>query len=135
MDFFELLAFLLLLATGALWYSSLNVRELAVSEAKAVCAAEGMLLLDDTVAILRLGFARDGNGVLQLRRVYSFEYSDTGNDRSSGSIIMLGNQVLVIHLNPPPRNPALPGLAGAKSPTGESLPSRWEGRLTGPYLN
>ena len=110
MDFFELLAFLLLLATGALWYSSLNVRELAVSEAKAVCAAEGMLLLDDTVAILRLGFARDGNGGLQLRRVYSFEYSDTGNDRSSGSIVMLGNQVLVIHLNPPPRKPALPDM-------------------------
>ena len=57
MDFFELLAFLLLLATGALWYSSLNVRELAVSEARAVCAAEGLLLLDDTVSIARIGLA------------------------------------------------------------------------------
>ena len=102
MDFFELLAFLLLLATGALWYSSLNVRELAVSEARAVCAAEGLLLLDDTVSIARIGLARDGDGVVQLRRVYEFEYSDTGNDRRSGSMLILGGRVLVIHLTPQP---------------------------------
>ena len=110
MDLFELLALLLVVAAGALWYSSLNVRELAVSEAKAVCAADGMLLLDDTVAIVRLGFARDGNGVMQLRRVYGFEYSDTGNDRCSGSIVMQGNQVQVIQLARQPRQPALPEL-------------------------
>ncbi len=103
MDFIELLALLLLIATGALWYSSLNVRERAVSEARAVCAAEDLLLLDDTVSITRIGLARDSDGVLQLRRVYGFEYSDTGNDRSAGSVVMLGSQVQVIHLAQPLR--------------------------------
>ena len=107
MDFLELLALLLLIATGALWYSSLNVRECAVSEARAVCAAEGLWLLDDTVSITRIGLARDGDGVLQLRRIYGFEYSDTGNDRHSGSMVMLGGRVLVIHLSPPAAKPGV----------------------------
>ena len=107
MDFIELLALLLLIATGALWYSSLNVRERAVSEARAVCAAEDLLLLDDTVSITRIGLARDSDGVLQLRRVYGFEYSDTGNDRRSGSMVMLGGRVLVIHLGQPAAKPGL----------------------------
>ena len=61
--------------------------------------AEGLQLLDETVAIHRLSLRRDGNGVLRLSRIYDFEYSDTGNDRTSGSIVLLGKRVLVINLN------------------------------------
>ncbi len=65
---------------------------------RAACRAEELLLLDDTVAIGRLRFARDGEGVLRIQRVYGFEYSDTGNDRHSGSVVMLGSRVLVINI-------------------------------------
>lgn len=107
MDSFEIFVLLFLAAIGWLWYDSLNVREMAVSATKAACVSEDLLLLDDTVAIQRISLGRDGNGVLRLRRIYNFEYSDTGNDRSSGSIVLLGNRVLVINLSRPSHKPAL----------------------------
>jgi hypothetical protein len=69
-----------------------------VAAAKAACRAEDLLLLDDTVAIARLRLARDGEGVLRIQRVYGFEYSDTGNDRHSGSVVMLGSRIVVINI-------------------------------------
>ncbi len=99
MDAFDFLGLMLLAAIGWLWYESLSVREAAVRASKAACRSENLLLLDDTVAIMRIALGRDSDGVLRLRRVYAFEYSGTGNDRSSGSIVFLGNRVLVINLN------------------------------------
>ncbi len=98
MDFLDLLGLLLLAATAWLWLDSLKAREAAMAAAKAACRSEDLLLLDDTVAIARLRFARDGEGVLRIQRVYGFEYSDTGNDRHSGSVVMLGSRVVVINI-------------------------------------
>ncbi len=101
MDLLDLLGLLLLAATAWLWLDSIRVREMAVLAAKAACNAERLLLLDDTVAIQRVGLARDGAGTMRLKRIYAFEYSDTGNDRMSGNIAMLGARVLAITLNWP----------------------------------
>jgi hypothetical protein len=98
MDLLELLGLLLLVGTAWLWLDSLKAREAAVASAKAACRSEDLLLLDDTVAIARLRLARDGEGVLRIQRTYGFEYSDTGNDRHSGSVVMLGSRVLVINI-------------------------------------
>ena len=108
MDLFDLLALLLLAAIGWLWLDSLKAREMAVSAAKAACKAEGLLFLDDTVSIQRISPGRDDDGAFRIRRIYGFEYSDTGNDRTTGSIAMLGSMVLVINLNLPdlPDTPA-----------------------------
>jgi hypothetical protein len=102
MDFLDFFGLASLALLGWLWYDSLQVRELAVAAAKAACVSENLLLLDDTVAIARIGVGRDGDGGLRLRRVYSFEYSGTGNDRNAGSIVLLGSRVLVIKLDLPP---------------------------------
>lgn len=114
MDFLDLLGLLLLAATAWLWLDSLKAREMAVASAKAACSAEHLLLLDDTVAILRIGLGRDDDGVVRPRRVYGFEYTDTGNDRSAGNIVLLGSRVLAINLNrpgtPPPTVLRLPGI-------------------------
>ena len=99
MDLLDILGLLLFGGIGWLWYDSLNVRETAIAATKAACKSEDLLLLDDTVAIQRLSLGRDSDGVARIRRIYSFEYSDTGNDRSAGSIVMLGERVLVINLN------------------------------------
>ena len=101
MDLLDLLGLMLLAATAWLWLDSLKAREMAVSAAKAACNAERLLLLDDTVAITRISLFRDDDGVLRMRRIYGFEYSDTGDDRSTGSIVMLGSRVLVVNLNLP----------------------------------
>jgi hypothetical protein len=101
MDLLDILGLLLLVASGWLWLDSLKARETAVSATKAACNSENLLLLDDTVAIKWISLRRDGEGVLRIRRVYDFEYSDTGNDRTAGSIVMQGSSVLVINLNLP----------------------------------
>lgn len=101
MDLLDLLGLLLLGAVAWLWLDSLKARETAVAAAKAACDSERLVLLDDTVAIQRIGLARDGDGVSHVRRVYGFEYSDTGNDRTAASLVMLGSRVLVINLNLP----------------------------------
>jgi hypothetical protein len=98
MDLLDLLVLLLFAAGGWLWHDSLSAREMAVLSTKAACASEDLLLLDDTVAIERISVGRDDEGVLRIRRIYGFEYSDTGNDRRTGSIVMLGTRVLVINI-------------------------------------
>mgnify|MGYP003578141320 CR=1 FL=1 len=42
--------------------------------------------------------ARDADGVLRLRRIYGFEYSETGDSRRKGSVVMLGARVAVVHI-------------------------------------
>ena len=85
-----------------LWFDSLKAREACMRESRAACAAEGLLLLDDTVAISAGRPARDGEGRLRLRRVYAFEYSDTGNNRRKGAVTLIGDRVITLYLEPWP---------------------------------
>ena len=94
----ELCGLALLTALGWLWYDSLNVREIAVRAARDACSAEGLLFLDDTVGIASLKLARDGDGHVQLQRAYDFEFSDTGNNRLQGSVVMLGKKVALLNV-------------------------------------
>lgn len=95
---FELVSLLIIGGVVWLWFDSLRARDSAVTAARTACTAEGLLLLDDTVAIAGLKPARDGDGRLRLRRVYEFEYSDTGNNRRKGSIVLQGHRVLIVNI-------------------------------------
>jgi hypothetical protein len=101
MDFLDLLGLMLLAATAWFWLDSLKARETAIAATKSACNGEHLLLLDDTVAIQRISLSRGDDGALHIRRVYGFEYSDTGDNRHPGSIVMLGSRVLVINLKLP----------------------------------
>ena len=94
----EILGILIVGGLAWLWYDSLKAREAAVRAAREVCAAEGLMLLDDTVAIAGLKPARDKNGHLTLQRAYDFEYSDTGNNRLKGSVVMQGHRVVLFNV-------------------------------------
>lgn len=98
----ELLALALAFAGVALWVDSLRARESAIAAGRAACARYGLQLLDDTVAFARLRLARDAEGRLRLKRTYVFEFSDTGNNRRHGSIVLLGPRVEDLHLEPYP---------------------------------
>ena len=92
-----------LLLAGALvwfWLDTLKAREIGIQAAQRACAEEGLQFLDDTVAGAGLRFARDGDGRLRLRRVFVFEYSDTGDNRRSGSVSMLGHRIEMLHVRP-----------------------------------
>lgn len=96
----ELTGFLLLAALLWLWMDSLKAREACLRESRAACAAEGLLLLDDTVAVDSIRPARDDEGRLRLKRVYRFEYSDTGNNRRTGAVTLLGDRVVTFYFGP-----------------------------------
>ena len=98
MPVLEITSIVIIGAIVWLWLDSLKARETAVSAARAACTAEGLMLLDDTVAIASLKPARDDDGRLKLQRAYDFEYSDTGNNRLQGSVVLLGHRVLILNV-------------------------------------
>jgi hypothetical protein len=94
---------ILVIAAGAFfWLDSLRVRERAVREGKSACERYELQLLDDTVSFARLRLARDGDGQLKIARTYTFEFSDTGNNRRHGAIMMLGSELEDLQLEPYP---------------------------------
>src|SRR5687767_15865874 len=98
----EALALLVLLAGSAFWIDSLRARERALVAGKRACERYGVQLLDETVAFASLRLARDEEGHLRIRRTYSFEFTDTGNNRRSGAIVMLGGNLADLQLEPYP---------------------------------
>lgn len=98
MPWFELISIALLAVVAVYWLDSIKVREVAVREARAACQAEGFQFLDDTVASTGVRLMRDEDGRLSWHRAYSFEYSDTGNNRRPGSIVLLGQEVLLVNV-------------------------------------
>ncbi len=80
------------------WHDSLRARERARKVSAEVCRRQGVQLLDDTVALSRLGLARDAGGRARLERRYVFEFSATGRSRARGTLVMLGQVVEVVHL-------------------------------------
>jgi hypothetical protein len=98
MPWMETISLLVLLALAWFWFDSFQARAAGMAAARAACAAENLLLLDDTVALGGLRPARDDDGRLRLRRVYHFEYSDTGDNRRQGHVTLLGSELLMLHL-------------------------------------
>ncbi|MGP1680051.1 MAG: DUF3301 domain-containing protein [Burkholderiales bacterium] len=96
----ELSTLLILAALVWLWFDSMRARERALALGKRACARDGLMFLDETVECVALGLGRDGYGRLVLRRTYGFEFSDTGNNRRSGSIVMLGGEVESLYTEP-----------------------------------
>ena len=90
-----------LIAVGALlWADSLRARERAVKAGRSACERYELQFLDDTVAFARRRLARDDEGELKIARTYTFEFSDTGNNRRHGAIVMLGGEMRDLQLEP-----------------------------------
>ncbi len=98
----ELAVLGVVIAAAWLWIDSLRAREHAVAAGRAACKRYNVQLLDETVAFARLRLARDDAGRLRLRRTYTFEFSDTGNNRRHGAIVMLGARLEDLQLEPYP---------------------------------
>src|SRR3972149_10683721 len=98
MPIVEIIAIVALIALAWLWLDSLKAREAAVQAGRAACASEGLMLLDDTVAISALKLVRDDEGRLKLQRAYEVEYSDNGNNRLKGSVVVLGHRGILLNV-------------------------------------
>ncbi len=100
MDFASLV--LLLLAGGAFWFwlHSIRILEIAREAGRLICKQTGVQFLDDTVASTRLQLARDDSGRRILRRTYRFEFTETGNNRREGEVVMLGARIESVTMEP-----------------------------------
>lgn len=98
MPSFEIASIIILCALAWLWFDSLQARAIGLRMARSACAADNLQLLDDTVAITGLTLARNDDGQLQLRRTYDFDFSDTGDNRRRGSVVLLGQKVVLVNV-------------------------------------
>jgi len=96
----ELALIVLILAGLAFWIDSLRARERALAAGRNACGRYGVQFLDETVVFARLRLGRDDAGQLRLRRTYTFEFSDTGDNRRQGAIVMLGGELQDMQLEP-----------------------------------
>ena len=96
----EAAALVVIVAAALLWADSLKARERAITAGRSACERYQLQFLDETVAFTRLRLARDDEGQVKIKRTYTFEFSDTGNNRRHGAIVMLGAQVADMHLEP-----------------------------------
>lgn len=100
MPLFELTALLIIGGLVWLWLDSLSAREIGMEASRAACTADGVQLLDDSVAIRSAWFARDDNGQMRIKRTYGFEYSNDGTNRRQGSVTLIGKQVIALYIAP-----------------------------------
>ena len=91
MDFFDSVAFLVLICLCWFWWDSLIAREKAGKLALRACEDAQVQLLDQTVALKKLWLKRKPNGHIALLRFYAFEFSSTGVERRKGLVVLLGS--------------------------------------------
>ncbi|MBK1705461.1 DUF3301 domain-containing protein [Halochromatium glycolicum] len=96
----HLLALLLVLGVGWFWLDSARAREMAVGLAQRACRERDVQMLDQAVALRRIGLRWLQRG-LRVRRVYRFEYSEEGIGRRTGYLVLLGLQLEELSLGLP----------------------------------
>ena len=83
-----------------LWFDSTRSHELAVQLTSRLCLKHDVQLLDETVALRRLGVSWPSEG-LRLKRTYSFDYTIEGTERRTGSLVLLGSRLATYQIDSP----------------------------------
>jgi len=96
----SLFALLILLLLGWFWLDSLRAREIAIGICRAACEQRDLQLLDQAVALQRIGLGRTPRG-LRLRRVFRFDFSEEGVGRRSGYVVLRGIDLEALSLGLP----------------------------------
>ena len=94
----ELLFIILLVSVSTLWFGTMRARDHARAAVTRLCKQHSLQLLDQSVALVRLRLARTNKGGLTLRRLFRFDFSETGNTREQGIIWMRGDQAELISI-------------------------------------
>lgn len=100
MDTLNLLFLLLLAALVWYWLDSLRALEHARDMGRRACHDADVQFLDDTVARVALELVRDESGRRVLRRTYRFEFSETGDSRIEGRVILMGHKIESVTMDP-----------------------------------
>ena len=109
---YDLLLIILILSIIWYWWDTQQCNEIALAVCKKKCINAGFQLLDATVARQRTWLRRGPDGMVQICRLYTFEYDDNVpsihpgaeyGEREHGYIVLIGKQVVETNL---PKNDA-----------------------------
>ncbi len=95
-----LILLVVLIALIWFWYDSLSALELARQQGKKVCQEANLQFLDDTVENIKTRLARNEQGRRVLQRTYRFQFSETGDSRLEGQLVVSGGKVGSLTLEP-----------------------------------
>lgn len=93
-----MILFILLGMSVWFWFDTLHSLETAKGLCKRACKQFNLQLLDDTVVLVQIRLKRDRRGQVKIQRAYSFEFSDTGNNRQIGTLLLLGTTLEIVEL-------------------------------------
>jgi hypothetical protein len=100
MDTASLVVLMVLGVLAWYWFNSIHALEVARKIGRQRCSELELQFLDDTVASIGLRLARDQSGRRVFRRIYRFEFSETGNSRREGRLVLLGGRLESITMEP-----------------------------------
>lgn len=100
MDTASLVVLIVLGVLAWYWFNSMHALEVARKIGRQRCSELELQFLDDTVAGIGLRLARDQSGRRVFRRTYRFEFSETGNSRREGRLVLLGDRLESITMEP-----------------------------------
>jgi hypothetical protein len=91
----SLLLLMLLGTAGFLYFSAARIAaERAAEIGRDACQAAGVQWLDQSVQATGVRLRRREDGWLGLERRFRFEYSEDGQDRHVGQIVLFGNRLI-----------------------------------------
>lgn len=96
----EITLIIILAAVAGWWWHIHGQRDYALKCIKAHCQKLNLTLLDGYVALKKITLKKDHNNKLRLARIYSFEFTVTGEQRYTGYITLFGYYVEHIELPP-----------------------------------
>ena len=99
-DFISVLFWVFLAALAWFWVDSLLALEAARKFGRKACSDLDLQFLDDAIARTGLKFTRNNHGRRVIRRTYRFEFSETGNTRLEGELILLGHKLESVTMEP-----------------------------------
>ena len=98
---FAIVMLLLVVVAFLFWNDSLRARERMVQTCVRLCRELKVQFLDETVSLDGLSLRRSSHGWPEFNRVYSFEFSSSGQDRWQGRAVLAGRRVLSVQLDHP----------------------------------
>jgi hypothetical protein len=81
-------------AAFAFWSSARAAAEHAEAVGRNACRAANVQLLDQTVHAIGMRLCRNADGRLGFERSFRFEYSEGGDDRHVGRLVLRGGELV-----------------------------------------
>ncbi len=91
------------MAAVVFWFAGRAAAETAAHLGRRACSRAGVQWLDQSVHLLAMRLSRGPDGWLGLERHYGFEYSNGGDDRHAGRLVLHGRRLRsLVGPMPPP---------------------------------